>query len=270
MLHYFRQIRQKLILQEKARKYLLYAMGEIILVVIGILIALQINNWNQDRINRANEEFYLVNLINDINLQIDELNSTIQAEDTVALKLRAVGDLLKEGLTPEDMPTLNLNLSYLLANRSVNIFDATFEDLKSTGNLKLIDDEHLRQKLTAFYQSMERADRVLLKNEGFKNQIREEMIRYSLVNFNLDYDIGLTTFLKTSGIPVYNPIQDIKNQNKFDRIAMENIFSDDGIMRLNNLLTSRYLSSLVSVATLKVVRNQAEELIIDIRINLGD
>lgn len=56
MLHYLRHIRQKLILQENIRKYLLYAVGEIILVVIGILIALQVNNWNQNRINHIKEE----------------------------------------------------------------------------------------------------------------------------------------------------------------------------------------------------------------------
>ena len=50
MIKFFRKIRQKLLTQNKFSKYLLYAVGEIVLVVIGILIALQINNWNQDRL----------------------------------------------------------------------------------------------------------------------------------------------------------------------------------------------------------------------------
>ena len=49
MIKFFRQIRQKLLSENKFRKYLLYAMGEIVLVVIGILIALSINNWNENR-----------------------------------------------------------------------------------------------------------------------------------------------------------------------------------------------------------------------------
>ena len=53
MIKFFRKIRQKLLSENKFSKYLVYAIGEIVLVVIGILIALQINNWNE---NRKNEE----------------------------------------------------------------------------------------------------------------------------------------------------------------------------------------------------------------------
>ena len=55
----FRRIRHKLILDHKKSKYLKYALGEILLVVIGILIALQINNWNQKRIDKNTEQIYL-------------------------------------------------------------------------------------------------------------------------------------------------------------------------------------------------------------------
>jgi hypothetical protein len=48
MIKFFRKIRQKLLSENKFSKYLLYAIGEIVLVVIGILIALQINNWNNN------------------------------------------------------------------------------------------------------------------------------------------------------------------------------------------------------------------------------
>ena len=49
MIKFFRHIRQNLIMENKTRKYLKYAVGEIVLVVIGILIALQVNNWNENR-----------------------------------------------------------------------------------------------------------------------------------------------------------------------------------------------------------------------------
>ena len=53
MIKFFRSIRQKLLTENKFSKYLLYAIGEIVLVVIGILIALSINNWNEKRIETA-------------------------------------------------------------------------------------------------------------------------------------------------------------------------------------------------------------------------
>ena len=52
MIKFFRNIRQNLLIENKTGKYLKYAIGEIFLVVIGILIALQINNWNEDRKNQ--------------------------------------------------------------------------------------------------------------------------------------------------------------------------------------------------------------------------
>ena len=53
MIKFFRHIRQSMINQNKTKKYLLYAIGEIILVVIGILIAIQINKWNENRKQKA-------------------------------------------------------------------------------------------------------------------------------------------------------------------------------------------------------------------------
>ena len=60
MIKFFRRIRQKLMAESRFSKYLFYALGEIVLVMIGILLALQVNNWNQKRINRATLEQFLV------------------------------------------------------------------------------------------------------------------------------------------------------------------------------------------------------------------
>ena len=60
MIKFFRKIRQKLLSENKFSKYLIYAIGEIILVMIGILLALQVNNWNEERKQKQKE---IVNLI---------------------------------------------------------------------------------------------------------------------------------------------------------------------------------------------------------------
>ena len=66
MIKLFRNIRQNLIMENKTGKYLKYAIGEIILVVIGILIALQINNWNEVRKNDEKEALLIKNIIEDL------------------------------------------------------------------------------------------------------------------------------------------------------------------------------------------------------------
>ncbi|MEJ2114363.1 MAG: DUF6090 family protein [Flavobacteriaceae bacterium] len=66
MIKFFRNIRKNLLSEGKTGKYLKYAIGEIMLVVLGILIALQVNNWNQDRIARREADIFLDRLKQDL------------------------------------------------------------------------------------------------------------------------------------------------------------------------------------------------------------
>jgi len=77
MIKFFRQIRQKLLRENRFSRYLLYAIGEILLVVIGILIALQINTWNEDRKNLEKENYYLNSIKSSIKLSQSELDRVI-------------------------------------------------------------------------------------------------------------------------------------------------------------------------------------------------
>ena len=70
MIKFFRKIRQRLLTENKSSKYILYAIGEIVLVVIGILIALQINNWNTYQNDRIKEEKLLHGLV--VNLELNK------------------------------------------------------------------------------------------------------------------------------------------------------------------------------------------------------
>jgi len=72
MVKFFRKIRQRLLSQNRLRKYTLYAIGEIILVMIGILLALQVNNWNTNRRKNHKSNYYLNEILE--NLKYDTLN----------------------------------------------------------------------------------------------------------------------------------------------------------------------------------------------------
>ena len=66
MIKFFRKIRFDLMKQNKMSKYFKYAIGEIFLVMIGILLALQVSNWNQQRLNRNLESQYYARLLEDL------------------------------------------------------------------------------------------------------------------------------------------------------------------------------------------------------------
>src|SRR5210317_1876116 len=87
MLRFFRQIRQRLLTDNKFSKYLLYAVGEILLVVIGILIALQVNNWNEAR-KRDKDRLELINsLSQDFKNQIEILEARIKSDESTLKSL---------------------------------------------------------------------------------------------------------------------------------------------------------------------------------------
>lgn len=100
MIKFFRHIRQSLIMENKTSKYFKYAIGEIVLVVIGILIALQINNWNENRkqINTQNAIYLIVK--EDLETDILEFEPFIKKY--LATKKPAFETILKKELTRKD------------------------------------------------------------------------------------------------------------------------------------------------------------------------
>ena len=82
MIKFFRKIRQRLLTENKFSKYFLYAIGEIILVVIGILIALAINNKNKESETKIKEHKYLTGIKSDLNLNLTELKTFITSTES--------------------------------------------------------------------------------------------------------------------------------------------------------------------------------------------
>ena len=83
MIKFFRRIRQRLLSENNLSKYLIYAIGEILLVVIGILIALQINNWNNKNNERQIIENYFIKIYDEIELSQGDMREFIAFVDTL-------------------------------------------------------------------------------------------------------------------------------------------------------------------------------------------
>ena len=117
MIKFFRKIRQNLIMQNKKSKYFKYAIGEIILVVIGILIALQINNWNENRKEIYNEAKILKTLNDEFLENKITLDSTLvllnSTADALSFVLKNISRKPKMNLTPIQLDSV---LYYTISN----------------------------------------------------------------------------------------------------------------------------------------------------------
>ena len=102
MIKFFRKIRQKLLTENKFSKYLLYAIGEIILVVIGILIALQINNWNEEAKEKRVANSYIQSLRTDFANDVILLGNLIASFDKELTKDLALSKRLSSQTSNSD------------------------------------------------------------------------------------------------------------------------------------------------------------------------
>ena len=149
MLPFFRKIRYRLAEDNQFLKYSKYAIGEIVLVVIGILIALQINTWKQEAENRTQERFYLNKLKDNLIQDTLILNFRIRTLDTAQMNLQSVIRDLKA--KKEDGFSNRIGVTELIGTYSFYPEKSTFDNLISTGKLSLISNSILVDSIRVYY-----------------------------------------------------------------------------------------------------------------------
>ncbi|MCB0664686.1 MAG: hypothetical protein KDC80_02640 [Saprospiraceae bacterium] len=185
MIKFFRKIRQKLLSENKFSKYLIYAVGEIILVVIGILIALQINNKNELHKDRIKEIKYLQNIKEDLiinNKKIDNLIERRKRRTQTAHKLIAH----IEGDPIEDWHAFNEETIQIYTWERFYQHNYTFEELISSGNLSYITSDSIKTMLF----ELESTYKQLKAEEDHWRFDSEELVFKPAYN-NLDFQLIL-------------------------------------------------------------------------------
>jgi len=152
MIKFFKHIRKKVLIENRFGKYLIYAFGEIILVVIGILIALQINNWNIERQTELKEQAYLKEM--GIYLQRDSL-SLIRVMKFNTKKAKFVDEMLQiftDTLTnKERFEIFNKNANEFTFYEVFDPVRIAFNNMLSAENIDLIANPKLREALSRYY-----------------------------------------------------------------------------------------------------------------------
>ena len=151
MIKFFRQIRLNLMETGKTGKYLKYAIGEIVLVVVGILIALQINNWNELRKERKLE----VVVLNDIKDNIIRNNDLIEEASKTIDEINVSADFVISYLTSDSISDSVFYDHIDQANRSgtflFQLNSDGYESLKSIG-FTIIENEMLKDEILSLYE----------------------------------------------------------------------------------------------------------------------
>lgn len=182
MIKFFRKIRQKLLSENKFSKYLLYAVGEIILVVIGILIALQINNNNEIRKQQDQELHYLKNLKTDLEMNIEHIDDYIETRKHTIASANAILEHF-EGKPISDYEAFSANTINVYTWRKFFQINNTFQELMNSGNLALISNDSIKD----IYLNMETLYKVM-KDEEEHFRFDSELLlfepNYNMVDLN--------------------------------------------------------------------------------------
>ena len=251
MIKFFRKIRQKTLTENKFGKYLTYAIGEIILVVIGILIALSINNWNENRKNSIEEKAILENLLENLNL------SKIQSEQLISEESQLKQNLIQIlGVDSKDNKVKDKTISDSIFKNAVwdlqsdmPTFNA-YNNLKSTNKLSLIKNKNINEKFTELEFRQNKLNDIL-EDRLSVHQIRIDDI--------LEHDINFIPLVK-SNIPTIS----IENESRNNYLQVLEI------KRIRNLLGMKLSFTQDVIDFRKNLDKQIKDLIILIEKELNE
>ncbi|QJP34667.1 hypothetical protein F0365_09815 [Nonlabens sp. Ci31] len=187
MINFFRKLRLSSLSRKRFPKYMLYAIGEIVLVVIGILIALSINNWNENRKLKQQERTYYCKINEDLSNDLLNLEkSKVSLEKRIVVIDRFLINLLK---IQEDKSVLLED--YLAAVRSYRFIPskAAIIDITSSGKLEDLKNQELKNSILNYYSELDNSLQIIEANVNVLTRVSE----YSN---NTDFGIQEVPFYK--------------------------------------------------------------------------
>ena len=150
MIGFFRKIRKQLADDNKPLKYARYAIGEIVLVVIGILIALSINNWNQKENEQHKIKEYAVSLIQDLELDIEMANHLKGQNENIIARIDSLNIYIQNRRIADFDNLVMLSYTLNKPHRPYIWNRTTITELKSSGSLGLIQNDSLSKMISKY------------------------------------------------------------------------------------------------------------------------
>lgn len=235
----FRNIRSKLLGEGKLAKYMIYALGEILLVVMGILIALQVNNWNIDRLELKKEQEILKALKVEFEANLYDLQRVNDEHQIIYSELRDLQEITK-ARNYED-PRLDSLVHGVIRWFTFTERPGASSNLINSGNLNLITNDELRDLITEWSGTV--AD--VVDDEVFTaNFIRETMLpflagRYPISNLEPENDKFIKRYAKQpltrSDEPVF-PVREVEWETLLTSLEFQSLISIRKIYEMHCIL----------------------------------
>lgn len=208
MIKFFRHIRKKLISENKFTKYLIYAVGEIILVVIGILIALWINNINEDNKSNEKERLALAEIVSDLEYSIHDLNKTKNEGKYSTIKSIESLETLIEVMEKKEpyRDSLGVYFDVAFSYDEADFKISGYNSLSSIGT-DLVQNPAIRSSIGEFYTS------IIPDYEEAYDEIRQDFHEYMLDYLRKDFINQDEEPSKRLIVP--NDFENLKNDTEF-------------------------------------------------------
>lgn len=237
MLKFFRHIRQNLLAQGRFTRYMTYAIGEILLVVIGILIALQINTWNENRINKNKEAAIISDLHQEFQKNKAKLDTTINYHRAI---VGAIGEVMRLIGEPTEF-VLEHNtdsLIYLtIDHRDYSPSQSVISELISSGKLNLISSDSLRMLIFDWGSAMEEKVEAYETMDEMSQNLTLPYLTKNASMKNIDlYGLG-----KTNGPSKFEQ----RNHKLFQELEFENHMDNQAWGVANYLLKLDQLDAII-------------------------
>lgn len=227
MINFLRKKRRKLADQNSFITYSRYAIGEIILVVIGILIALQINSWNQERLGKIEERRILKNLHEEFQLNLSLLDTCILTNQNAFYSTRKIMDLI--GTEPEHLKGINLDQILFNCFEHGNYFPSqhSVNELIQSGKMQFLTNDRLKVLLYQWTSNLENSmERYLDVDKKVDNDILPYLsLRYPLKDMDL---YGPLKWKEPSRLPSDKLL--ILNQLEFENLLDDNMYRQNGLI----------------------------------------
>ena len=254
MIKFFRHIRKSLLMENKTSKYFKYAIGEIILVVIGILIALQINNWNTYRIERSKEDSYLVNLNRDLNNQMQMIERNLSGEEFIYNCLTKAKNNFEKYKKFRAVKEDIVLMSSMNDRYTFTVTSPTYKELLSTGNLDIITNNTFKSQMVKYYEDLELTSQVIQNNNNHKDNVVNPiaMAILEIIGANDTDSVykGLTSTFNDYETPV-----------EVMTIIKTNLSKPENQLILLNMMRFRRMVAYTHITRLKLAKTQTKKLL---------